>query len=80
MDCDIYSSTVTILDELNQLIPPGCIILFDDLYPFHGEQHYPNWKDGEFKAINEWLDKYDRKIEVIASCQQFFNSVVKVIK
>ena len=78
VDCDIYSSTVTILDRLNHLIVPGTIIRFDELscwrYVF-GEASpkgkasrvmYTTWKEHEWKALNEWLEKYDRKIVPIS--------------
>ena len=74
VDCDIYSSTVTILDSLNHLIVPGTIIRFDELscwrYVFNeasprgkaSRVMYTTWKQHEWKALNEWLEKYDRKV------------------
>lgn len=74
VDCDVYSSTVTILENCNERIKPGTIIRFDELACWRtafGEASprgksnrvlYTTWKDHEWKALNEWLDKYDRKV------------------
>lgn len=43
IDCDLYSSTVTILRELAEWIKPGVIIVFDE---FHG---YPGWEEHEYR-------------------------------
>jgi hypothetical protein len=45
VDCDLYSSTVTILDNVAAMLTPGTIILFDELINYHG------WEEGEFKAF-----------------------------
>ena len=78
VDCDIYSSTDYSLNLLNDRIVPGTIIRFDELscwrYVF-GEASpsgkasrvlFTTWKDHEWKALNEWLDKYDRKVVPIS--------------
>lgn len=56
IDSDLYSSCATILTELNDQIVPGTIILFDELI------NYMNWEEGEWKALQEWLTKYDREV------------------
>jgi hypothetical protein len=78
VDCDLYSSTVTILEDLNHLIVPGTIIRFDELACWRhvfGEAspkgksnrvRYTTWKDHEWKALNEWLDKFERKVVPIS--------------
>lgn len=78
VDCDIYSSTVDIFENCNTRIVPGTIIRFDELacwrYVF-GEASpstkanrvvYSTWKEHEWKALNEWLSKYDRKVMPIS--------------
>ena len=45
IDCDLYSSTKTVLENIN--IAPGTIILFDELYGYGG------WEDHEYKALME---------------------------
>lgn len=77
IDCDLYSSTEYALNLLNDRIVPGTIIRFDELACWRtvfneasptGVQRvaYTTWKDHEWKALNEWLDKYDRKVVPIS--------------
>jgi hypothetical protein len=49
VDCDIYSSTRTILTLLADRIAPGTIILFDEYF------NYPNWEQHEYKAFQEFV-------------------------
>ena len=77
LDADLYSSTIYVLEMLNDYIVPGTIIRFDDLVEWRLEvdnvnmtnpKHkpkakYPNWREGEWKALNEWLEKYDRQVQ-----------------
>lgn len=49
IDCDIYSSTKTVLSMLRERIVPGTIIMFDDY--FAG----PEWKLHEYKAFDEFV-------------------------
>jgi len=53
IDCDIYSSTVTIFDELTKadLIADGCVVVFDELFNYEG------YEEHELKAFKEWLEK-----------------------
>lgn len=54
VDCDVYSSTRTVLQHLN--VVPGSVILFDELFGYEG------YEQGELKALSEW----DRKFRFIA--------------
>lgn len=65
IDCDLYSSTKTIFNLLNSYIVEGTVIIFDEFYPWSGIEKYDLWAQGEFKALEEWVEKYDRKFEVI---------------
>jgi hypothetical protein len=65
IDCDLYSSTKTVFDLLNRYIIEGTIIIFDEFYPWSGEEKYNLWKEGEFQALKEWVEKYNRTFEVI---------------
>jgi hypothetical protein len=49
IDCDLYSSTVTIFTELEDRFRPGTILLFDEYFG------YPGWRHGEHKAFHEML-------------------------
>lgn len=60
IDCDIYSSTKTVFDELGHLISPGTWILFDELIG------YPGWRQHEYKAFEEFLDSSSFGVEYVA--------------
>ncbi len=49
VDCDIYSSTVTIFRELGPRLKPGTVIVFDEYF------NYPNWQRHEWRAFQEFL-------------------------
>ena len=57
IDCDTYESTKCILDNLKDYINNNCIIVFDELINF------PNFVNGEIKALYEWIDN-DEKISI----------------
>lgn len=64
IDCDLYSSTVTALEGVANVISPGTIIVFDE---YHG---YPGWEDHEAKAWNEFCERYSVEVEIIAEAEQ----------
>jgi hypothetical protein len=64
VDSDLYSSAKTIFDNLNEFIIPGTVIVFDEFYPW-GRKRYETWEEHEYKALCEWVEKYDRKFEVV---------------
>lgn len=49
VDCDIYSSTVTIFRELSSRLQSGTVIVFDEYF------NYPNWQQHEWRAFQEFL-------------------------
>jgi|SRR5215813_9004500 len=57
IDCDLYSSTKTVLELLADRITAGTVIGFDEYY------NYPNWREGEFKAFREFIDATGRSYE-----------------
>lgn len=50
IDCDLYESTVPVLNFVTDYIIDGTIIVFDDWYHFRGRPDR-----GEQKAFREWL-------------------------
>ncbi len=70
IDCDIYSSTKTILDFLAKQIIPGTVIVFDE---YIGNE---NWREDEFKAFQEAVLKYGWKYEYL--CFSFMTKQVVV--
>src|SRR5262245_27130364 len=57
VDCDLCSSTRTILHETRALLVPGSIIAFDELI------NYADWKNGEYKAFMEFVAETNVKFE-----------------
>lgn len=49
IDCDVYDSTKYVLNQLADRIVPGTVIMFDEYY------NYPNWREHEFKAWQEFV-------------------------
>lgn len=61
VDCDLYSSTKTIFDNLYDRIEKGTVIEFDEYYCYVGWEHH------EYKAFQEFCKKYNVKYEYIAT-------------
>jgi Flp pilus assembly protein TadD len=59
IDCDIYSSTKTVLDLLAPQIVAGTVIVFDE---YIGNEH---WREDEFKAFQEAVDQYSWSYEYL---------------
>ena len=70
IDCDIYSSTNTVLSLLAPRIVAGTVIVFDE---YIGNEH---WREDEFKAFQEAVAKFGWKYEYI--CLSFFTKQVAV--
>lgn len=64
IDCDLYESTKDIFNGLNDRISKGTILLFDEIIDFAGDW-YKNWREGEWKALNEWLAEHGREVKPI---------------
>jgi len=64
IDCDLYSSTVDILENLVGQMQPGTVIQFDEYF------NYPNWENHEFKAWQEFVAKYGIGYEYIGFARQ----------
>lgn len=60
IDCDLYSSTKTVLEQLEPMLQPGCLIVFDEYF------NYPGWAEQEYKAFSEYAARTGRAFEYIA--------------
>lgn len=69
IDCDLYESTVPVLEYLTDLVQQGTIIIFDDWYRYKGRPD-----KGEQRACREWLEKSPH-IELVQYWQQGPQSV-----
>jgi hypothetical protein len=88
VDCDLYVSAKVVLEELNDYIVEGTIIRFDELACWRSvfnerskiqRVKYTTWEQHEWKALNEWLEKYDRKVKPL-NRNWFQSAMVEVIK
>jgi hypothetical protein len=52
IDCDLYESTVPVLDFLTDYVQSGTVLIFDDWFSYKGRLDC-----GEAKAFREWLAK-----------------------
>ena len=59
IDCDIYSSTNYILDNIYEHLDKKCIIVFDDFVNYRG------YEEGELKAFIEFVKKNNVKYKWI---------------
>jgi len=67
IDCDLYSSTALVLNELTRqgIILPGTVITFDEIRSWRTDDHYPNWREGEFRALVEWGEMFGVDMEPV---------------
>lgn len=73
VDCDLYSSAVTVLNELRDNIVPGTVIIFDEYI------NYPGWELDEFRAWQEHVKKYNVKYEYIGRVSRHQKVAVRVL-
>jgi predicted O-methyltransferase YrrM len=59
VDCDLYSSTKCIFDNLKDKMQDGTIIAFDEI------RAYPGFEQHEYKAFNEFLEENKYQWECI---------------
>jgi len=60
IDSDTYEACKTIFESCHSRINSETIVIFDE---HHG---YAGWKHGEFKALNEYLEKYQLRRTYLA--------------
>ncbi len=60
IDCDIYESTMTVLEGLAPRIKPGSVLVFDE-YLIN-----PTWRDDEYRAFREAAEKHGWRYSYLA--------------
>ena len=53
VDCDLYSSTVPVLEWVKDFLQRGTLLVFDDWFCFYGDPDY-----GERRAFREFRERY----------------------
>jgi hypothetical protein len=61
IDCDLYSSTKTVLESIRPYLVKDTIIAFDEWYYLHNS----TYDDHEAKAFLEFVDKYQIAYEFV---------------
>jgi hypothetical protein len=62
IDCDLYSSTRTVLEHVGDRLVPGSVLVFDDLLG------YPGYELHELRAFEEFVSERGVQWELIAAC------------
>ena len=60
VDCDLYSSSKTVLDGIQHLLKPGVVVLFDEF------RNYPDSEKHQYRAWQEAVTQYSISAEEIA--------------
>ena len=71
IDSDLYSSAKTILSELSPHIKPGTIVVFNEYF------NYPNWREHEFRALQEFNQSSELDYEYL--CWGKFEVAIRFI-
>ena len=74
MDADLYSSTKTVFDILGDRVVPGTVIVFDEFF------NYPGWREGEYKAFQEFVATRRLEFTYIGYCRYDEQVAVKILK
>ncbi|MFD9895552.1 class I SAM-dependent methyltransferase [Amycolatopsis sp. NPDC059027] len=72
VDCDLYSSTKTVLDLVGPRLRPGSVVIFDEYF------NYPGWPDHEHRAWQEYVERTGLRFEYEAYTIDHEQVVVKV--
>lgn len=73
VDCDIYSSTCDIFNFVGDNIVSGTIIIFDEYY------NYSSFREHEYKAFHEFLQRSGKKAKIIGFNQYFEQAVAQIL-
>ena len=69
IDCDLYSSTKTVLENISHLIVPGTVIVFDEYY-------VPEIEKDEMLAFLEFVSVHGMRYRYLARAQNGSVSVI----
>ena len=73
IDCDLYSSTKTVLDLLSDRIVPGTVIVFDEFF------NYPGWQQHEYRAFMEFTELHRVRFQFIGYCRNGPHVAVRIL-
>ena len=73
IDCDLYSSTKVVFDQLSSRIGPGTVLVFDE-YIINDR-----WRQDEFKAFQEAVVEHGWRYEYLAFSVTNFQATVRIL-
>jgi len=73
VDCDLYTSTQTVLQQLTPRIVTGTIIVFDEYFNYNG------WKQHEFLAFQQFTKYNKTRYEYIGLVPRYEHVAVRVL-
>ncbi len=59
IDCDLYSSTVTVLEHCGPFLTEGTVVVFDEFFNYQG------WQEHEAKAWLEYVDAHGLEVSYL---------------
>jgi len=72
IDCDIYSSTRTVLNLLGSRIVKDTVIVFDEYL------NYPSWREHEYRAFQEFVASHGLKYRYSGFASSHFSVAVVI--
>lgn len=72
IDCDLYSSTVTVLDQVGPRLCPGAVVVFDEFF------NYPGWEGHEARAWQEYVDRTGTTFEYVGYTRDNEQVIIKI--
>lgn len=69
IDCDLYSSTKTVLDHIGDFLEPGTYVVFDEFWGYNDGLD-ASYKDHEYKAWREFAERTQIAWRVIGHCNE----------
>jgi Methyltransferase domain len=74
IDCDVYTSTKTVLDNIGASFVPGTVLLFDDYF------NQPFWREDSHRAVEEYVAHSGTKVDYIAYSYKEMMMVVRGLR
>lgn len=72
VDCDLYSSTATVLAQVGPRLRPGSVIVFDEYF------NYPGWPEHEHRAWAEYVERADVRFKYEGYTRDHEQVVVRI--
>lgn len=73
IDCDLYSSTHTVFNNIRSRLQSGTIIVFDEFF------NYPGWEQNECKAFEELIEETGLQYEFVGFVPSHQQAAVKIL-